>query len=227
MVDAWKAALAGDPVSAFGGILITNTNVDETTAKEIDTLFFEVLIAPSFDAAALDILKKKKNRMLLQSHPFKFPERNFRSLLNGVVEQDRDWKTDLITDMRQVTKLEPSAQEKTDLEFANKIVKHLKSNTIVLAKNKQLLAAGTGQTSRVDALKQAIEKAGTFGFDLHGSVMASDAFFPFPDCVEIAHHAGITSVIQPGGSIKDDESIAFCDKNNMSMVLTGTRHFKH
>jgi len=227
LVDAWKDALAGDPVSAFGGILITNATLDEATAKEIDSLFFEVLIAPSFDTPALDILKKKKNRMLLQSHPFKFPERNFRSLLNGVVEQDRDWKTDLIDDMRQVTKLEATAQEKTDLEFANKIVKHLKSNTIVLAKNKQLLAAGTGQTSRVDALKQAIEKAGAFGFDLHGSVMASDAFFPFPDCVEIAHHAGITSVIQPGGSIKDEESIAFCDNNNMSMVLTGTRHFKH
>jgi phosphoribosylaminoimidazolecarboxamide formyltransferase/IMP cyclohydrolase len=227
LLDAWKDALAGDPVSAFGGILITNTAIDEATAKEIDALFFEVLIAPSFDATALDILKRKKNRMLLQSHPFKFPERNFRSLLNGVVEQDRDWKTDLIADMRQVTKLAPTAQEKIDLEFANKIVKHLKSNTIVLAKNKQLLAAGTGQTSRVDALKQAIEKAGAFGFDLHGSVMASDAFFPFPDCVEIAHHAGITSVIHPGGSINDEKSIAFCDNNNMSMVLTGTRHFKH
>jgi phosphoribosylaminoimidazolecarboxamide formyltransferase / IMP cyclohydrolase len=227
VLEAWKAALAGDPVSAFGGILITNTIIDDATAKEIDNLFFEVLIAPAFDAAALEVLKRKKNRMLLQSHPFKFPEKNFRSLLNGVVEQDRDWKTDLIADMRQVTKLEPSAQEKTDLEFANKIVKHLKSNTIVLAKNKQLMAAGTGQTSRVDALKQAIEKAGAFGFDLHGSVMASDAFFPFPDCVEIAHNAGITSVIQPGGSIKDEESITFCDNNNMSMVLTGTRHFKH
>ena len=227
LLEAWKDALAGDPVSAFGGILITNAAIDEVTAKEINNLFFEVLIAPSFDASALEILKQKKNRMLLQSHPFKFPEKNFRSLLNGVVEQDRDWKTDVIADMRQVTKLEPTAQEKIDLEFANKIVKHLKSNTIVLAKNKQLLAAGTGQTSRVDALKQAIEKAGAFGFDLKGSVMASDAFFPFPDCVEIAHHAGITSVIQPGGSIKDEESIAFCDSHNMSMVLTGTRHFKH
>lgn len=227
LTEAWKDALAGDPVSAFGGILVTNTPIDEATAKEIDSLFFEVLIAPAFDNAALDILKKKKNRMLLQSHPFKFPERNFRSLLNGVVEQDRDWKTDLIADMKQVTKITPTAQEKIDLEFANKIVKHLKSNTIVLAKNKQLLAAGVGQTSRVDALKQAIEKAGSFGFDLHGSVMASDAFFPFPDCVEIAHHAGITSVIHPGGSINDDKSIAYCDDNNMSMVLTGTRHFKH
>ena len=227
LLEAWTDALAGDPVSAFGGILITNKNIDEVTAKEINNLFFEVLIAPSFDTAALDILKSKKNRMLLQSHPFKFPEKNFRSLLNGVVEQDRDWKTDLIADMRQVSKLEPSKQEKIDLEFANKIVKHLKSNTIVLAKNKQLLAAGTGQTSRVDALKQAIEKAGAFGFDLKGSVMASDAFFPFPDCVEIAHNAGITAVIHPGGSINDEKSIAFCDNNNMSMVLTGTRHFKH
>ncbi len=227
LLDAWKDALAGDPISAFGGILITNANIDEATAKEINTLFFEVLIAPSFDSAALDILKTKKNRMLLQSHSFKFPEKNFRSLLNGVVEQDRDWKTDLIADMRQVTKLAPTEQEYTDLEFANKIVKHLKSNTIVLAKNKQLLAAGTGQTSRVDALKQAIEKAAAFGFDLHGSVMASDAFFPFPDCVEIAHNAGVTSVIHPGGSINDEKSIAFCDGNNMSMVLTGTRHFKH
>ncbi len=228
LMDAWKDALAGDPVSAFGGILITNSTIDEATAKEINTLFFEVLIAPAYEVAALDILKSKKNRMLLVSNPlFKFPEKNFRSLLSGVVEQDRDWKTDLIADMRQVTKLEPRAQEKTDMEFANKIVKHLKSNTIVLAKNKQLLAAGTGQTSRVDALKQAIEKAGAFGFDLKGSVMASDAFFPFPDCVEIAHNAGITAVIQPGGSIKDEESIAYCDNNNMSMVLTGTRHFKH
>lgn len=227
LLDAWKDALAGDPISAFGGILITNTPIDESTAKEIDKLFFEVLIAPAFDAAALEVLKKKKNRMLLQSHPFKFPERNFRSLLNGVVEQDRDWKTDLIADMKQVTKLAPTEQEKTDLEFANKIVKHLKSNTIVLAKNKQLLAAGVGQTSRVDALKQAIEKAGAFGFDLHGSVMASDAFFPFPDCVEIAHTAGITSVIHPGGSVNDSKSIAYCDEHTMSMVLTGTRHFKH
>ncbi len=228
LIDAWKDALAGDPVSAFGGILITNAAIDEGTAKEINNLFFEVLIAPSYEVAALDILKQKKNRMLLVSKPsFKFPAKNFRSLLSGVVEQDRDWKTDLIADMRQVSKLEPSSQEKTDLEFANKIVKHLKSNTIVLAKNKQLLAAGTGQTSRVDALKQAIEKAGAFGFDLKGSVMASDAFFPFPDCVEIAHNAGITSVIHPGGSINDDKSIAYCDNNNMSMVLTGTRHFKH
>ena len=226
-IQAWKDALAGDPVSAFGGIIITNKPVDAETAKEIDKLFFEVLIAPAFDDDALEVLKQKKNRMLLKLHSFKFPEKNFRSLLNGVVEQDRDWKTDTIADMKLVTKVAPTEQEKTDLEFANKIVKHIKSNTIVLAKNKTLLAAGTGQTSRVDALKQAIEKAHQFGFDLKGGVMASDAFFPFPDCMEIAHKAGIHAVIQPGGSINDKLSIAYCDENNMTMVCTGTRHFKH
>jgi phosphoribosylaminoimidazolecarboxamide formyltransferase / IMP cyclohydrolase len=227
LLQAWKDALAGDPVSAFGGILITNKPVDAETAKEIDKLFFEVLIAPDFESGALEVLKQKKNRILLKLNSFTFPAKNFRSLLNGVVEQDRDWKTDLIADMKQVTKAAPTEQEKTDLEFANKIVKHIKSNTIVLAKNKQLLAAGTGQTSRVDALKQAIEKATSFGFDLKGAVMASDAFFPFPDCVEIAHKAGVHAVIQPGGSINDSKSIAYCDDNNMPMVITGTRHFKH
>ena len=175
----------------------------------------------------MEVLKQKKNRILLQLHKFSFPDKNFRSLLNGVVEQDRDWKTDTITDMKDVTKVTPTAQEKVDLEFANKIVKHVKSNTIVLAKNKQLLGSGTGQTSRVDALKQAIEKAKSFGFDLKGGVMASDAFFPFADCVEIAHNAGIHAVIQPGGSINDKLSIAYCDDNKMAMVVTGTRHFKH
>jgi phosphoribosylaminoimidazolecarboxamide formyltransferase/IMP cyclohydrolase len=227
LIDAWKDALAGDPVSAFGGILITNAKVDLATANEINSLFFEVLIAPGFDADAMEVLKQKKNRILLQLHKFTFPEKNFRSLLNGVVEQDRDWKTDTIADMKDVTKVTPTAQEKVDLEFANKIVKHVKSNTIVLAKNKQLLGSGTGQTSRVDALKQAIEKAKNFGFDLNGGVMASDAFFPFADCVEIAHNAGIHAVIQPGGSINDKLSIAYCDDNKMAMVVTGTRHFKH
>jgi phosphoribosylaminoimidazolecarboxamide formyltransferase/IMP cyclohydrolase len=227
LADAWKDALAGDPVSAFGGILITNTTVDAVTAKEIDKLFFEVLLAPGFDSGAMEILKQKKNRMLLQLHPFTFPAKNFRSLLNGVVEQDRDWKTDLIADFKTATKVAPTAEEKVDLEFANKIVKHIKSNTIVLAKNKQLLAAGTGQTSRVDALRQAIDKAKSFGFDLNGSVMASDAFFPFPDCVEIAHKEGIHAVVQPGGSINDTKSIDYCDSVKMTMVLTGTRHFKH
>jgi phosphoribosylaminoimidazolecarboxamide formyltransferase/IMP cyclohydrolase len=226
-IQAWKDALAADPVSAFGGIIITNKPVDSETALEIDKLFFEVLIAPGFDNGALDTLKQKKNRILLKLHAFAFPEKNFRSLLNGVVEQDRDWKTDTIAEMKQVTKVAPTDKEKSDLEFANKIVKHVKSNTIVLAKNKQLLAAGTGQTSRVDALRQSIEKATGFGFDLKGSVMASDAFFPFPDCVEIAHKAGINAVIQPGGSINDKLSIEYCDTNNMSMVTTGTRHFKH
>jgi len=226
-LQAWKDALAGDPVSAFGGIIITNKPVDLETAKEIDKLFFEVLLAPGFENGVLEILKTKKNRILLKLHPFTFPAQNFRSLLNGVVEQDRDWKTDTIADMKQVTKAAPTEEEKTDLEFANKIVKHIKSNTIVLAKNKQLLAAGTGQTSRVDALKQSIEKATSFGFDLKGAVMASDAFFPFPDCVEIAHKAGIHAVIQPGGSINDSKSIEYCDNNNMPMVTTGTRHFKH
>ncbi len=226
-LQAWKDALAADPVSAFGGIIITNKEVDTETAKEIDKLFFEVLIAPSYSDAALEVLKQKKNRILLIQHPFTFPEKNFRSLLNGVVEQERDWKTDLIADMKQVTKAAPTEQEKSDLEFANKIVKHIKSNTIVLARNKQLLAAGTGQTSRVDALKQSIEKAQNFGFDLKGGVMASDAFFPFPDCVEIAGKAGIHAVIQPGGSINDKLSIEYCDNNGISMVITGTRHFKH
>jgi phosphoribosylaminoimidazolecarboxamide formyltransferase/IMP cyclohydrolase len=227
LIDAWKDALAGDPVSAFGGILITNVKIDLETAKEIDKLFFEVLIAPAFDADAMEVLKQKKNRILLQLHKFEFPAKNFRSLLNGVVEQDRDWKTDTIADMKTATKVEPTATEKTDLEFANKIVKHIKSNTIVLAKNKQLLAAGTGQTSRVDALRQAIDKAKSFNFDLKGAVMASDAFFPFPDCVEIADHAGIHAVVQPGGSINDSKSIEYCDAHQMAMVLTGTRHFKH
>src|SRR6185312_8268514 len=227
LIDAWKDALAGDPVSAFGGILVTNATIDANTAKEIDKLFFEVLIATEFDAEAMEILKKKNNRMLLQLHPFAFPPKNFSSLLNGVIEQDRDNKTYTIADMKTVTKVSPTAEEKIDLEFANKIVKNVKSNTIVLAKNKQLLAAGTGQTSRVDALKQSIEKATSFGFDLKGAVMASDAFFPSPDCVEIAHKAGIHAVIQPGGSINDSKSIEYCDNNNMPMVTTGTRHFKH
>ncbi len=227
LIQAWRDALAGDPVSAFGGILITNAAIDMEAAGEIDKLFFEVLLAPRFDGEALELLKKKKNRIILQLHPFTPPRKNFRSILNGMMVQERDWKTETAEDMKVVTKAAPTAQELTDLVFANKIVKHLKSNTIVLAGNRQLLAAGTGQTSRVDALKQAIEKAKSFGFSLQGSVMASDAFFPFPDCVEIAHKSGITAVVQPGGSVKDPDSITYCDKNNMAMVFTGTRHFKH
>lgn len=227
VADAWKDALAADPVSAFGGIIIANREIDKSSAESINQLFFEVLIAPSFSKDALEVLKQKKNRILLVQKQTELPSKQFRTLLNGVVEQDRDMKTETAGDMKTVTKVAPTAVEVSDMEFANKIVKHTKSNTIVLAKNKQLLASGTGQTSRVDALLQAIAKARNFGFDLNNSVMASDAFFPFPDCVEIAGKAGVKAVIQPGGSIKDQESIDFCDLNGMAMVLTGTRHFKH
>lgn len=227
VADAWKDALAADPVSAFGGIIIANREIDKSSAESINQLFFEVLIAPSFSKDALEVLKQKKNRILLVQKQTELPSKQFRTLLNGVVEQDRDMKTETAGDMKTVTKVAPTAVEVSDMEFANKIVKHTKSNTIVLAKNKQLLASGTGQTSRVDALLQALAKARNFGFDLNNSVMASDAFFPFPDCVEIAGKAGVKAVIQPGGSIKDQESIDFCDLNGMAMVLTGTRHFKH
>ncbi len=227
LIDAWKDALAGDPVSAFGGILITNTKVDEESANEITKLFFEVIIAPAYDEKALVILKQKQNRIILIQKPTELPSKIIRTALNGYLEQDRDFKTETAEDMKPATVSTPSASEMSDLIFANKIVKQSKSNTIVLAKNKQLLASGVGQTSRVDALRQAIHKATSFGFDLQGAVMASDAFFPFPDCVQIAHEAGITAVVQPGGSIKDKDSIAYCDKNKMAMVMTGIRHFKH
>lgn len=227
LVDAYLAALAGDPTSAFGGVLITNKEIDLATAEEIHKLFCEVIIAPSYDVKAIELLKSKPNRIILQQKNVKLATKSFRTLLNGVIEQDKDLKTETNKDMQTVTKTSPSADELRDLEFANKIVKHTKSNTIVLAKNNQLLASGVGQTSRVDALQQAIVKANNFGFDLKGSVMASDAFFPFPDCVEIAKKAGVTAVIQPGGSIKDKDSIAYCDANGVSMVMTGTRHFKH
>lgn len=227
ILEAWQAALAGDPVSAFGGVLIANRTIDEATALEIDKLFFEVLIAPEFDEKALDIFTKKKNRILLKQKLFSFPNIQYKSLLNGAIVQDFDTKIEVADELKSVTKLAPSSSEIEDLLFANKIAKHLKSNTIVLAKNNQLIASGTGQTSRVDALKQAISKALSFGFDLKGAVMASDAFFPFPDCVEIADKAGITAVVQPGGSIKDKDSIEYCNAHGVSMVFTGTRHFKH
>lgn len=227
LVDAWKDALAGDPISAFGGILITNVEVDAETATEMNSLFFEVVIAPSYSAEALEILKQKKNRVILVQKPCEFPKRQFRSLLNGVIEQDKDLSTQTASDMNPVTNVKPTEAEYEDLVFANKLVKHTKSNTIVLAKNKQLLASGCGMTSRVDALKFAITKAKSFNFDLKGAVMASDAFFPFPDCVEIAHGEGIDTVVQPGGSIKDNESIDYCNNNGMAMVVTGVRHFKH
>jgi phosphoribosylaminoimidazolecarboxamide formyltransferase/IMP cyclohydrolase len=227
MVDAWKDALAGDPVSAYGGIIITNRKIDKETAEEVNKIFFEVVIAPAYDSDALAILESKKNRIILIQKMTNFPTQQFRSILNGVLAQDRDLKIETESDMRPVTTRIPTKQEIIDMEFANKIVKHTKSNTIVLAKDRQLLASGVGQTSRVDALRQAITKAASFGFGLKGAVMSSDAFFPFPDCVEIAHQAGITAVIQPGGSIRDKDSIEYCDKNNMAMVVTGIRHFKH
>jgi phosphoribosylaminoimidazolecarboxamide formyltransferase / IMP cyclohydrolase len=227
LLRAWNKALAADPVSAFGGILISNTKIDLETAQEINKLFFEVIIAPEFDEFALQTLKEKKNRIILKRKSFKFPDKQFKTLLNGVLVQDRDTSMEAKTDMKVVTTLTPSQQELKDLEFALKVVKHTKSNTIVLAKNNQLLASGIGQTSRVDALHQAIAKAHHFGFDLKGAVMASDAFFPFPDCVEIAGKVGVTAVVQPGGSVKDQDSVDYCNKHNISMLFTGVRHFKH
>lgn len=225
--QAYVDALAGDPVSAFGGILISNTEIDAATANEIHTLFCEVVIAPSYSEEALEILKGKKNRIILVQKAAKLPETITRTCLNGALVQDRDHITDSAENLSHATNNKPTNSELEDLLFASKICKHTKSNTIVLAKGKQLCASGTGQTSRVDALRQAIEKAKSFNFDLNGAVMASDAFFPFPDCVEIANKAGITSVIQPGGSIKDQLSIDYCNENKMAMVFTGTRHFKH
>lgn len=227
LLEAWKDALAGDPISAFGGILIANTTIDAPTASEITNLFYEVIIAPNYTPEALEILKEKKTRVILIQKPITLPKKQFRTVLNGILEQDKDLITNKADSFTNVTVKKPTPSEIIDLEFANVLVKHTKSNTIILAKNQQLFASGTGQTSRVDALRQAIHKAKSFGFDLKGAVMASDAFFPFPDCVEIAHEAGITAVIQPGGSIKDAESIDYCNKNNMSMVTTGIRHFKH
>ncbi|MDT0559220.1 bifunctional phosphoribosylaminoimidazolecarboxamide formyltransferase/IMP cyclohydrolase [Ichthyenterobacterium sp. W332] len=224
---AYVDALAGDPVSAFGGILIANTEIDQPTAEDIHKLFCEVVIAPSFTDEAMVILKGKKNRIILTQNDVELPSTIVRTCLNGVLVQDRDSKTDTLEDLKTVTSSSATAQELKDLIFASKICKHTKSNTIVLAKNGQLCASGTGQTSRVDALNQAIHKAKSFNFDLDGAVMASDAFFPFPDCVEIADNAGITAVIQPGGSIKDELSINYCNENNLAMVFTGTRHFKH
>ena len=225
--QAYVDALAGDPVSAFGGILIANTEIDNATAEEIHSLFCEVVIAPSFSDEALEILKGKKNRIILIQKETELPENQVRTCLNGVLVQGKDNKTDVLDDLSYATTNKPTEQEIEDLLFASKICKHTKSNTIVLAKNKQLCSSGTGQTSRVDALRQSIEKAGSFKFDLKGAVMASDAFFPFPDCVEIAGNAGITAVIQPGGSIKDQLSIDYCNDHDIAMVMTGTRHFKH
>ena len=225
--QAYVDALAGDPVSAFGGILIANTQIDAATAEEIHTLFCEVVIAPSYSDEALSILKGKKNRIILIQKDVALPKTTIRTCLNGNLVQDKDNVTDQLEDLKYVTNHKPTDSQLEDLLFASKLCKNTKSNTIILVKNKQLLAGGTGQTSRVDALNQAIEKATSFKFDLNGAVMASDAFFPFPDCVEIAGKTGVKSVIQPGGSIKDQLSIDYCNENNLSMVMTGTRHFKH
>ena len=227
ILEAWKAALEADPVSAFGGILVTNEMVGKEVAEEINKIFFEVIIAPDYTTDALEILMQKKNRIILTRKPHKQPVVQFRSLLNGVLLQEKNLSIQARKDLEIITVKAPSDREVEDLLFANRIVKNSKSNAITLVKNKQLIASGIGQTSRVDALKQAIVKAKEFNLDLDGAVMASDAFFPFPDCVEIAHEAGIRSVIQPGGSIRDEESVRYCDENDMSMVKTGVRHFKH
>jgi phosphoribosylaminoimidazolecarboxamide formyltransferase/IMP cyclohydrolase len=227
LVDAWNAALEADPLSAFGGVLITNAVVDLAAAEEINKIFFEVIVAPDYDLDALEVLSQKKNRIILILKNPNLKNRQFRSLLNGVLMQDKDTRIETEEDLKVVTEKSPSGQEIEDLLFANKIVKHTKSNAIVLAKNKQMCASGVGQTSRVDALKQAIDKAHSFDFDLQGAVMASDAFFPFPDTVTIAAEAGVTAVIQPGGSIKDQDSIDACNERGVAMVTTGYRHFKH
>ncbi|MBR5892027.1 MAG: bifunctional phosphoribosylaminoimidazolecarboxamide formyltransferase/IMP cyclohydrolase [Bacteroidaceae bacterium] len=227
ILEAWKDALAGDPVSAFGGVLVANATIDKATAEAINEIFFEVIIAPAYDDDALEVLKQKKNRIILVHKCNEMPARTFRSVLNGVLVQERDAKVESAEELNTVSQAQPTAQEVEDMLFANKIVKHSKSNAIVLAKGKQLIASGVGQTSRVDSLRHAIEKAGSFGFSLQGAVMASDAFFPFPDCVQIAHEAGISAVIHPGGSVRDKESVDYCDANGVSMVTTGFRHFKH
>ena len=224
---AYADALACDPTSAFGGILIANRTIDMATAQLINSLFCEVVIAPAFDHDAIEILKSKTNRILLKRKNITLPKTQVRTLLNGMLFQDKDQKTETIGHFNLATKSEATESQLHDLVFANKLVKHTKSNTVTLVKNNQLCASGTGQTSRVDALRQAIEKANTFGFDLKDAVMASDAFFPFPDCVEIAHNAGITAIVQPGGSIKDQLSIDYCDAHGVAMYMTGTRHFRH
>jgi len=226
-LDAWKAALASDPVSAFGGIIAINREIDEALAKEIDTIFFEILIAPSFTKEAIAIFAAKKNRTLLKLKDFERAQWQYKSVLNGVLVQHKDNKQELEAELNYITNAKPSAAQVEDLLFANRLVKNAKSNTIILAKNKQLLGLGCGMTSRIDALKHALSKAAEFGMDLNGAVMASDAFFPFPDCVELAHQHGIAAIIQPGGSIKDQLSIDYCNTHNLPMVITGFRHFKH
>ena len=226
LTKAWEMALAGDPISAFGGVLITNQNISLTVAKNVNNLFFEVLIAPSFSKDALELLKFKKNRIILKKKKSTLENMSFRTVLNGVLSQERDSITDQ-NNIRVVSNLNISESQMNDLIFANKICKHSKSNAIVLAKNYQLIGSGCGQTSRIDALKQAILKAKKFGLQLEGAVMASDAFFPFPDCVEVAQKEGINAIIQPGGSKNDQLSIDYCNQHEMAMLFTGNRHFKH
>jgi phosphoribosylaminoimidazolecarboxamide formyltransferase/IMP cyclohydrolase len=225
--EAWIDALACDPVSAFGGVIIANDEINAETATEISKIFYEVLIAPAYTDEAVQILQEKKNRIILIRQRVELPAKQFKTLLNGVIEQDKDNTVEGPEQMTAVTNRKPTEQELKDLYFANKVVKHTKSNTIVFAKNNQLMASGVGQTSRVDSLRQAVIKAESFGFDLNGAVMASDAFFPFPDCVELAAEAGILAVLQPGGSINDKLSVEMCNQKNISMVTTGVRHFKH
>ncbi|HAG15579.1 MAG TPA: bifunctional phosphoribosylaminoimidazolecarboxamide formyltransferase/IMP cyclohydrolase PurH [Bacteroidales bacterium] len=227
LLGAWKKALAGDPVSAFGGVLICNRSLDEETALEVNKLFFEIILAPDYEKNALESLKTKKNRIILRAKSFDFQSLQFKSTLNGVIAQEKDLKTEDLNDWDIVTDKAPTIDEALDLVFANKLVKHTKSNAIVLAKEGQLIGSGTGQTSRIDALKHAIQKAKDFGFDLNGSVMASDAFFPFSDSVETAEKEGIKAIIQPGGSVRDQDSIDYCNKTKIAMVFTGNRHFKH
>ncbi|PKP27191.1 MAG: bifunctional phosphoribosylaminoimidazolecarboxamide formyltransferase/IMP cyclohydrolase PurH [Bacteroidetes bacterium HGW-Bacteroidetes-22] len=226
-LEAWNAALAGDPLSAYGGVVITNVLIDESTAFEINKLFFEIILAPGFEPSAYDLLASKKNRIILKARSFDFSTVQFRSLLNGVLAQDKDMKTEQPADLTVVSNTAPDARETEDMLFANRLVKHSRSNAIVLVKDRQLIGSGVGQTSRVDAVKQAIEKAQRFGFSLQGAVMASDAYFPFADSVQFADEAGITAVIQPGGSIRDNESIEYCNAHKVAMVVTGTRHFRH
>ena len=225
--DAWEAALAGDPISAFGGILICNSKIDLKTAEAINKIFYEVLIAPSFSDEAFELLSQKKKRVLLELVRYPQSTEQYKSLLDGFIHQNLDAKMETKDDFEMVTTKKPEEAQSSDLVFANKCVKHLKSNTIVLAKNHQLIGMGCGQTSRVDAANQAIDKARRMGFDVNDSVMASDAFFPFPDCVEIADKAGVKAVVQPGGSIKDQLSIDYCNEHGLAMVFTNTRHFKH
>ncbi|MCL2727357.1 MAG: bifunctional phosphoribosylaminoimidazolecarboxamide formyltransferase/IMP cyclohydrolase PurH, partial [Bacteroidales bacterium] len=227
LVKAWEKAFKADPQSAFGGVIISNRPVEIDVAQAMNTLFFEVLVAPSFSQEAIDILTTKKNRILLHSSSAPLPKEKFRSLLHGVLIQERDQCIEGAYNMTASTLQKPNPSQIADLLFANKLVRHSKSNAIVLAKDQMLLASGVGQTSRIDALRQAIEKAQRFGFSLENAVMASDAFFPFPDCVEMAHKAGITSIIQPGGSVRDQESIDYCNAHHVVMICTGFRHFKH